>query len=344
MKRIAKSFLFLAVPCLFVPMCLAEVQNETCEVRALPITAEVQATVSKDLAGCSPETKHFGAGINENNVFTLVGDLFHNRRTYCVIDDNADVIICEWQKSPANWKAVCVLKVQTAWNFPDGFREQVSRSPIDQPEPFWMIDLQGHPCLAIASDVEKAGQNYYVILLNTDCSQIQSYTWSFVRRPEVKCDYLLTGDCSRGKSEMEVTYYSRIQKDAFVQVASWGSWCPWHATRETRDDECYDFGGSNGHDYTIRQEMESSYSVALDEKTIQKPPTSFAKIQFISGNASDPDAESVYLFEKLTGLPPELYPENREGSGIAVHNWRVEVTGPDPQLIKLLSADSKQRK
>lgn len=327
---------------------LAKAQaGDASPVQLLPVTPEMEAITAKDMQDCPPLAGKSVGAINKNGVYTLTGDLFHNGQIYALIDDNQDVILCEWQKSV--WKPVSAISVETDWNFPSGYREQVGRSPDNQPQPFWILNLQDRPLLGIASSVEKAGQYYYLILFDSKCEQILSTDSSFGLRPEVKDQYLLTGDSSRGKAEWEATYYSKVQNNAFVLMKSWEDSQPWHAEdRDDQPDDSSNYASSGGKGYIIvpdnsNNKPPADYIIYASD-TAKKGATSYnTRVTSFAAIYSTPDKNSngdeiiVYLFEKLTGLPRELFPGYDDASEKGKSQPHFKITGTDQTLVKLLS-------
>jgi hypothetical protein len=68
----------------------------------------------------------------------------------------------------------------------------------------------------------------------------------------------------------------------------------------------------------------------------------FAAIYFTPNKDLSGDDTLVYLFEKLTGLPKELYPDydTLATKGSSELQWKIKVTGNDAAIIKLLSPDT----
>ena len=344
---------------LFVGLTIVRALDDQPTVGLIPITPEIEAYASKALHGCEPKSGKSVGEINKNGVYTLTGDLFHNGRIFSIVDEADVVIVCEWKKS--TWRPVSAINVATNWNFPDGYRERVFPSPYQQTKPFWMIELQNRPLLVIASDVEKAGQNYYVILFDAKCEKIMSFTSSFQRKPEVKEQYLLTGDASRNKADYEATYFLKIQNDKLVELKSWDDNQTWHADdTENMSDDSSNRATSDKTGYLILPDNSGDphpadylvYRINLDEE-IGLPRSSdtvkgrsFVAIYF-TPNKSQSDAETlIYLFQKLTGLPTDLFP-SRDSDIMKTNNnpnWKIKVTGTDEALIKLLSPAPTQPK
>jgi len=356
MKFAKPSAAFVFLLCLLFTLLMAKAQNDDeFKVKLLPITPEMEAAAAKAMQSCEPQEGKITGEINKNGVYTLTGELFHNGRVYAIIDDNEDVILCEWRKGA--WKPVSAINVHTVWNFPPGYREpKVERGSDEQPRPFWMLDLQDRPLLVVASWVEKEGQNYFVILFDSKCERILSTDSSFGLPPVVKYQYLLTGDSSRVKSEWQATYFSRIQNNTFVLMKSWEDSLPWHAEdREDQPDDSSNYASLNGRGYVILPDNRSSKhpadyvifpsdptekrSIPLGDETHGKP---FAAIYFAPKMDLYGEEKLAYLFKKLTGLPRELYPDfERLGmKGRSEPQWKIKVTGSDEAIIKLLSPDS----
>ena len=338
--------------CLLSSIPMAKGQNEDeLKVELIPVSPTIVATAAKVMEGCEPLKGKIIGEINKNGIYTLTGELFHNGKIYAVIDDNDDVILCEWQK-PA-WTPISALNIHTSWNFPLGYREQDGRDPREQPQPFWMLDLQNRFLLVVASYMEKAGQNYYVMLFDSKCERLLSTDSSFGLRPVVKEKYLLTGDASRVKAEWEATYFSRIENNTFTVKKSWEDSLPWHAEdREDRPDDSSNYASSNGEGYLIlpddsggkhpadyiilRSDPKERKSYLYPGEMHDKP---FAAVYFTQKKALDDHDPLAYIFEKLTCLPEKLYPSYYQ-PGVEVkaeHHWKIKVNGNDKEIVKLLS-------
>lgn len=351
MKSIAAIILLLASMCF-----AAKAQEAKFKVELLPTTPALEASVVKALRGCTPTDGKVIAEINKNGIYTLTGDLFHDHHTYAVVDDNQDVLLCEWANSA--WNLVSAINVQTVWNSPSGYLYPiVGRGPDNQPQPFWMLNLQGQPLLVIASYVEKEGQNYYVLLFDSSRKQLLDWDSSFGKRPEVKDRYLLTGNSSRVKADWDATYYSRIKIDKLVVLKSWEDSMPWHAEdHEGELDDTSNYASSSDRGYLILPDNSKSahpadYIVVRSNPKEKRPeiplPTGlggrpYAAVYFTPNRITQGDDGLVYLFEKLTQLPGTLYPSWGE-LGVTDPNgkpdcrWKVRIIGTDQSLVNLLS-------
>ena len=336
------------------PMAKAQGDDEF-TVKLLPITPQIEAAAAKAMQGCEPQKEKTTRAINKNGVYTLACDLFHSGRVYAVIDDNEDVILCEWQQ--AAWKPVSAINIHTVWNFPDGYRAPIiERGSDDQPRPFWTLDLQNRTLLVIASWVEKQAQNFYVILFDSKCERILDTESSFGLQPVIKSKYLVTVDSSRVKAEWQGTYFSRIEDDKLVIKKSWEDSQPWHAeAMEDEQDDSSNYASSNGRGYVILPDNRETkapadylifHSDPVADQSVQdrvaathgKP---FGAIYFTPKAELYDDDALAYLFEKLTGLPRESFPDyERLSPPGSEPKWKVKVTGSDDQIIKLISPQS----
>ncbi len=351
-KILYGALIFLLCLVSNLPMAKAQDDDDQFTVKLLPITPQIEAAATNAMQGCQPQKGKTTGEINKNGIYTLTGDLFHNGRFYAVVDDNDDVILCEW-KEPT-WQPISAINVHTVWNFPDGYRAPVTeRGSDDQPRPFWMLDLQNRPLLVIASWVEKEGQNFFVILFDSKCERILDTDSSFGLPPVIRSQYLLTGDSSRVKSEWQATYFSEIHNDKFVMTKSWESSQPWHAEeQENQQDDSSNYASSNGKGYLILPDNRGGKDPA-DYLIFRSDPTGntsvgdridgakgkpFAAIYFKPVADNDGGDELEYLFEKLTGLPRTLYPDyDRSGTKQeSAPKWKIKVTGSDRAIITLL--------
>jgi len=338
-------------------MRFAHAQNafdDNFKVQLIPVTPGMEASAAKALKDYAPQESKVVGEINKNGIYTLSGDLFHNGNVYSVIDDDHDVIICEWQSSV--WKPLSGINVPTMWNYPAGYpHEQDGRGSDDQPQPFWIIYFEKKPILVIASIVDKEGQYYYSILFDSKCGKILATVTSFGQRPKVKSDYFLTGDSSRVKSSWEATYFSKIKEDKFVLMKSWEDSQPWHSEdTEGRPDDTCNYASSDGKGYLILPDNRGVKPPAdflilrcdpSEKRPELYPPANkpFTAIYFDpphdSDNADIGDETLGYLFQKLTGLPIALYPdyERLDMDKKPLPHWKIKVAGTDKKIAKLVA-------
>jgi hypothetical protein len=350
--------------CLLFAISAAKAQDDDEDkIQFLPVTPDMETTAAKAMEGCIPEDGKISGAINKNGVYTLTGDLFHNGSIYTLIDDNQDVIICDWLKT--KWEPIGAINVHTVWKFPEGYRDPIAEHGSEEPVPFEVLTLQNRPLVAIATYVEKQGQNYSAILFDSKVTRILDTAYSFANgMPEIKYGYLVSHNASRGKSDFLATYFSRIQNDKFVLLKSWEESVPWRATDDDESDSSF-HASSNGKGYTIVYDNSKSshpadYVISGNDPprfdktgrfySSEKNSKPFAKIYFtpkktkdgVSIDAHDPE-ELAYLFEKLTSLPREFYKAvslfDAEGADLKKKiesDATIKVTGTK-EAIKLLS-------
>ena len=165
MKFSSRSAALFSSLCLLFVLPAAKAQDDDeFKVKLLPVTPEMEAAAAKAMQGCPWRGGKISGAINKNGVYTLTGDLFHDGSIYAVVDDKENVILCEWQKT--KWNPVTAININPVWKFPGFDLNNDGREPYAT-MPFWMMDLQGHPLLAIATIVEKGGQNFDVILFDS---------------------------------------------------------------------------------------------------------------------------------------------------------------------------------
>ena len=190
--------------------------------------------------------------------------------------------------------------------------------------------------MVVASYLDKSKQNFCVILFNATCTQLLSSTTSYgYALPQVRDDYLLTADASPHLAEFEGYYYSQIQNNAFVRLKSWEIRSDY---RDPEKPEEYEVT-SNGINYEFKSDTDGNGYLISDYHVLGLHEV---KIQVTwKEQGADGDGELAYIFEKLTGLPWDLYPGYNRIDGVKNGNteptWQVKVTGDDPALVKLLS-------
>jgi hypothetical protein len=138
---------------------------------------------------------------------------------------------------------------------------------------------------------------------------------------------------------------------------SWENSQPWHAEeREDQPDDSSNYASSNGKGYVILPDDSDSkdqadYWIVRSDPTVNRSVLDrvdathgkpFAAIYFKPKAELYGDEALAYLFEKLTGLPRELYP-NYDRLGMtrgSEPKWKIKVTGSDEEIIKLISPHS----
>jgi hypothetical protein len=294
---------------IFTPSLLATDDSDGLTVTALPITPDVEEIVAKDLDGYVPKSRGIQAGINKNGIYTLSGDLFDNGHIYAIIDSDS-IVICEWVRH--HWKADLQVNRKPIWRSPGWDKDGPGREPVAT-KPFWMLSVQRHPLLVIASLVEKAGQNYVIMLFDRRVRRIQDIAYSisaFNGTPAVRQEYLLTEDHSRVKAEWSETDFSHVEHYKFVVCGSWEEYVPYHQSDEgptnTATSRKASFVIKQTDDQTANQTRFKIEKLTPDRRS----STWDAEICCTAAKA-DPDFYEeifAYLFARLTGLPRSLYP------------------------------------
>jgi hypothetical protein len=171
--------------------------------KILPVTPEIEAAAAKAMKDCPPQGTTIHEGINTNGVYTLTGDLFKNGQTNALIDNQGNIILCEWQGN--QWKTKEAIGVPTIWNshgiIPE---EERSGEIISANKPFWILALQCHPLLVVPSTPEKYGQCFSVFLIDSKSQQILDTTSSYQSEPIIKENYLVCSDGSRRKATWDL--------------------------------------------------------------------------------------------------------------------------------------------
>jgi len=293
-----------------------------------------------------------------------MGDIFKPGEAVAFVNNTDNLIICKWKGN--QWKATSFLNTDTAWKYPGWDMQTAKSREPSATKPFWIINLQNRPLLVIASDVEKAGQSYYVVLFDSTVEHIVDFDTSFGSAPFVMQEYLITMDESRGKAIWSEVDYSRIQNKKFKVMASWGEYCPY----DQPDSEEYtcDTLTSQGKSFTImedyHEEKHPADLVIYKGDVMDKDAGSWEAIADAWQNHSvyaklffkwikpentlpsdEPSTEELeYVFEKLTGLPRRLYNPgndytrdyNSTPRGKLETNAKIRVSG-DTEAINVLS-------
>jgi hypothetical protein len=223
-----------------------------------------------------------------------------------------------------------------------------------------MVRLQGRSILVVADQPDKYAQDYAAFLLDRGCGKILDRTYSYHRLPEVTIDYLVTENASRRKATWSATFYSRIEHDRFVVKRSWGECVP---LEESEEKPPYFYATCDGKGFVIfwgenagdRQAECVIYQKTLSDvlSEIPKPKKGekvYAKVYLTGKQGQDlhsdtslgsndiPEATLAYLFEKLTGLPRDLYRTDGESRVTkrleSFANIRIVGT---PEAVKSLS-------
>ena len=349
--KFANAFatLIFLICVLFTPSSAKAQDDGASQVKQVPVTPEIEAAAAKAMKGCPSLGKGIIGAINKNGVYTLTGDLFGSGKVYAIIQNGNNIIICQWHRSL--WRPISSVDVKIEWNYP-GWKNDEKVGLDWRPEaskPFWALTLQRHPLIAVASSLDKYHQNYVVLLLDSKSERLLNTAPSYDLQPVLKYNYLVTKDASRRKAEWGATYHSQIQNNKIVVSKSWGE----YGTYPHPDDSC-NIATSDGVAYKIVEDNSHDGHISnwaifklknKDGNDDAKNLEPFAKLSFALKDNLDTielnderQLEEPYLFEKLTGLPRDFYPDEEDSKlkDRIESKAKIKVTGTK-EGIKLLS-------
>ena len=231
----------------------------------------------------------------------------------------------------------------TEWTYPGWEKDwQEGDWKPYETKPFWIVTIQKHPLLVVASQVpDKAmmreSHMEYAILFDPDGGRILDSIFTVGGEFTAESGYLMWGDGYSGqKGVSDSTYFSRIQNNKITAMKEWHYVLPGDQSSVEGDNVV--IVKSDGKTYTLKPDFNDSpqpdvwmifagqpsqESVdGMDGSAIRawekrKP---IAKVEFTLKASGEPvnqagdanhdsnEDEYAWLFSKLTGLPRGLYP------------------------------------
>jgi hypothetical protein len=79
-------------------LCASLLAEQLPPAKLSGVTPELRQAALKALEGISGDQKAIQAGINQNGVYSMEGDVFGDGLSRAVLDLNGTVVLCSWEK------------------------------------------------------------------------------------------------------------------------------------------------------------------------------------------------------------------------------------------------------
>ena len=288
----------------------------------------------------------------------MYGAIFGNGQNFALTQFDGGVGFSEWKDG--NWQPEETLNITSEWAPKGGVNPYMGRvTPAENA--FWTLDIgRGCRVAVIACDTEKYFQTFCVLQYNRDKKELEIVGPS-MEPPRNQLGYLLTFNCSPRRAEWQAWDYFHVRKALLIHSAQWSEW----RSNSNPDDslttlrayngegglaETFDvedgWSDQNNYECTLSRSV-ANYSVE-SLTTNQKAPglSDYAHItiNWPNGEWSDPDglgSAEAYLFEKLTGIPRDLFqnplpPDQTETKWPKIEKLAtVKVTGGADAIARL---------
>jgi hypothetical protein len=254
----------------------------------------------------------------------MYGDIFGSGQNFALTQYDGGVGFSEWKDG--NWKPEETLSITSEWAPKGGENPYLGRTtPAERA--FWTLDIgRGCRVAVIACDTEKYFQTFCVLQFNGSKKELEIVGPS-MEPPRIQLGYLLTFNCSSPRSEWQAWDYFHTSKGLLIHSAQWSEWrnnsnpddgltTLRTYNREGQLAETFDvedgWMDQNNYNCTLSRSVAnySAESLPANQKAPGLSDYAQIKINWPNGEGSDPDglgSVEAYLFEKLTGIPHDLF-------------------------------------
>jgi hypothetical protein len=282
-------------------------------------------------------------GATKDRGYVLSGDLFGTGGFFALYEPKRESgedfpTLALAEHVEGSWKTRGLWKMQLYWIPKDerwvGPDNQYGKGDLPS-VPFLLRDLiaDGTPEVIVSGEMSKYHQARYVMKYDKQSHKLDLLTFSWDMPARVG-DYLRIYDASGNKAVWEEWRFYGWKDDKLVERAMWHSESPYNNV-----DPAFYLASTTGPDgklESFRFTMPEG-PLALDISRNDEP---FGKVTcgWLPGKSEENDdlMTGAWIFEKVTGLPREYFPEGRrrlEGEGVKLRRLEesatVEVTGSD---------------
>jgi hypothetical protein len=317
----------------------------------------VEANLAAALAEAVPHARMKQQSlVTKDELVILYGDLFKNGGCFAIFqvqaksEDHPDYqdggfALAEWTK--AGWQLRGLWNIPAIWR-PKGWKPQdddyLPVSPATQP--FELNDLSGDgvPELIVAGEVDKYFQAHYLLRFEPKTHGLHLLEWA-MGKPERAGKYVRLYSNSGRRAIFEEWRYMVWSRGRLMQRASWHDEVPYNdvdgsfVLAEVNSDlgEQRSFRIAPGESSS---ENESAYTITEGDRHYADVVFVWKKSKLKNQDNRCSALQSSWLFEKITGLPRNLYPvvESPKNVSHLEAHATVRVTGGKDALQRFGSS------
>ena len=278
-----------------------------------PALNEVKQRLPATLAEVKPIPER-RASATADGRYMLCGDLFKNGGCFALYepkaeDNPATLALAEWQKGKWELRGLWKMPVQWTPQEPKGRPAEIARLPFELDD----LGADGVPEVIVSGEKMKYHQVRYLMHFDAKSHGLELLTYS-LKKPVKAGNFVRLYDGSQNKASWSEWQFLEWQNGNLVERVIWHSEMAYRETDESfvlaevkkapgkwkryRIDEVAG-GEENEHAYKLSKDGKQIGSVAFE----WKPET--------VDRSDSHNSEMAWIFEKLTGLPRQHYPDTQ---------------------------------
>lgn len=287
--------------------------------------------VEKVMAPFASHQQHEAAAssfVTGEGCYVLHGDLFGGQRfalmelkvkpPFDKVATREKVVGLAWLNA-GRWELRTVIDVAPVWR-PKGWKESEGDylHIVPAERPFELADLSadGVPEIILAADVDKYFQQHFLFHWNAEAKSL-TFVAASMRKPVRSGSYVVLYSNSGRRAIWEEWEFCQWEGDMLVGRALWHEEAPYDAREEPFMAATQVNSDGTGVVFEVKNAESNSAAESVYQITREKKP--FARLTFkwirtfeaVTADGYYPFGEqSAYLFEKLTGLPRNIYQGN----------------------------------
>jgi hypothetical protein len=324
-----------------------------------PELTSAQENLANSLAEIRPQAKAKPKSIiTKDKYFILYGNLFKTGTCFALCEmvlqaENDEprmgylVALAEWTKS--KWQIRGLWNIPVVWR-PKGWKQNERIHDDYLPvtpatEPFELKDLNGDgvPEVIVAGEVNKYFQEFYLLRFVPETHGL-ALLESSMGRPEHVGKYVRLYSNSGRRAIFEEYAFMRWSGDKLILKASWHDETPYNGIAPSFEEAEVADNDGTVKKYRITDAEDGTYSVTKNEKPYASLSIAWNKPPNEQMGENTDEIEKAWLFEKITGLPRNLYPWNeRNKKHLCLEDLAtVRVTGNE-EAARMFSSPHSHR-
>jgi hypothetical protein len=335
-----RPFLYLIILMSFglqAGVCCAETQTDY-DFLAIPLNKSVESTaallrkvekVMAPLTSAKKERTAASSFVTDEGCYVLHGNLFGNAQRFVLLElkvepsfenlATLEKVVALARLNDGRWEIYMLLDIAPVWR-PKGWKESDDDYlPITSAErPFELEDLSGDgvPEVILAADAHKYYQQHFMYRWNAKTKSLTCVADS-MKKPVLHEGYVILYSNSGRRAIWGEWEFCQWVGNKLIEKASWHDEAPYNAPDQpfvlaTRTN---DQGVEAAYKLITEEsdsDTDSAYQITQNDKLFARVTFKWSRsLLAVIGDGFYPSGdESAYLFEKITGLPRQLYPGN----------------------------------
>jgi hypothetical protein len=294
-------------------------------VTVKPASLGVREAILETLKGCAPNAKSVQSRVSKDGRYVMYGSVFGHGRMFALSQLDTGVGVSEWDKGA--WEPKEELGLSVSW-IRDGAPKLLLGAvrPVDKA--FWTLDIAGGYSVAVvAGDVGKYFQTFYLLQFDQHSRNVQ-VVGPAMQKPYYSSGYVVTFNCSPMTGQRKEWDYFSAQAGQLIHAAQWSD----YSSSSNPDDHSttlrrYDKNGKPVEQLDVEDAFDADHNENYVCTLLRSVPATspseanasqartYAEITIIwpKGEAVDEanfDWAEAYVFEKLTGIPRNLFSDD----------------------------------